>query len=67
MQSWLTTTYPDLWLLFLGALFMGVVLLCPDGVVGTLRRALVWGRSRSRALRTGVAVAGAPPSRGLAR
>jgi urea transport system permease protein len=34
MQSWLTTSYPDLWLLFLGALFMGVVLFFPDGVLG---------------------------------
>jgi urea transport system permease protein len=34
IQSWLTTSYPDLWLLFLGALFMGVVLFFPDGVVG---------------------------------
>ena len=29
IQSWLTTSYPDLWLLFLGALFMGVVLFIP--------------------------------------
>ena len=38
MQSWLTTSYPDLWLLFLGALFMSVVLFIPDGVVGALAR-----------------------------
>src|SRR5437763_15572410 len=38
MQSWLTTSYPDLWLLFLGALFMGVVLFIPDGVVGVAGR-----------------------------
>ena len=38
IQSWLTTSYPDLWLLFLGALFMGVVLFVPDGVVGMLAR-----------------------------
>ena len=38
MQSWLTTSYPDLWLLFLGALFMGAVLFFPDGVVGAFRR-----------------------------
>jgi urea transport system permease protein len=38
IQSWLTTSYPDLWLLFLGALFMGVVLFFPDGVIGTLQR-----------------------------
>ena len=39
MQSWLTTSYPDLWLVFLGALFMAVVLLMPDGVIGALVRA----------------------------
>jgi urea transport system permease protein len=38
IQSWLTTSYPDLWLLFLGALFMGVVLFFPDGVIGALSR-----------------------------
>ena len=39
MQSWLTTSYPDVWLLFLGGLFMGVVLFFPDGVVGAVARA----------------------------
>ena len=39
MQSWLTTSYPDLWLLFLGGLFMGVVLFFPDGIAGALARA----------------------------
>jgi urea transport system permease protein len=38
IQSWLTTSYPDLWLLFLGALFMSVVLFFPDGVVGAVSR-----------------------------
>ena len=38
IQSWLTTSYPDLWLLFLGALFMGVVLFFPDGLVGAAQR-----------------------------
>src|SRR6185369_13196416 len=38
MQSWLTTSYPDFWLLFLGALFMGVVLFFPDGALGALQR-----------------------------
>jgi urea transport system permease protein len=43
IQSWLTTSYPDLWLLFLGALFMGVVLFFPDGVIGAIQRlAYVW-------------------------
>jgi urea transport system permease protein len=39
MQSWLTTSYPDLWLLFLGGLFMGVVLFFPDGLAGAVGRA----------------------------
>jgi urea transport system permease protein len=39
IQSWLTTSYPDVWLLFLGALFMGVVLFFPDGVLGAMGRA----------------------------
>src|SRR5262245_30182874 len=38
IQSWLTTSYPDVWLLFLGALFMGVVLFFPDGVLGFAAR-----------------------------
>jgi urea transport system permease protein len=38
LQSWLTTSYPDLWLLVLGALFMGVVLFFPDGVVGAVQQ-----------------------------
>ena len=44
VQSWLTTSYPDLWLLFLGALFMGAVLFFPDGAVGALGR--LWARAR---------------------
>jgi len=38
LQSILTTRYPDLWLLVLGSLFVGVVLILPDGVVGGARR-----------------------------
>jgi urea transport system permease protein len=38
LQSILTTTYPDLWLLVLGGLFVAVVLFFPDGVVGGARR-----------------------------
>jgi urea transport system permease protein len=40
LQSILTTSYPDLWLLALGSLFIGVVLFFPDGVVGGARRLL---------------------------
>jgi len=54
IQSWLTTSYPDLWLLFLGALFMGAVLFFPDGVLSALGRLgarllrLVPGQKRAR-------------------
>jgi urea transport system permease protein len=56
IQSWLTTSYPDLWLLFLGGLFMGVVLFFPDGLSGAIARA----GSRLRAL------GGRPPAEVLA-
>jgi urea transport system permease protein len=56
IQSWLTTSYPDLWLLFLGGLFMGVVLFFPDGAAGAVgrggRRLLVLGRRPARVLAT---------------
>ena len=38
LQSLLTTHYPDLWLLVLGGMFVGVVLFFPEGVVGTAQR-----------------------------
>jgi urea transport system permease protein len=48
LQSILTTSYPDLWLLVLGGLFIGVVLFFPDGVVGTARAAAArLGRARA--------------------
>ena len=55
MQSWLTTSYPDLWLLFLGALFMGVVLFFPDGVLGAAPAPAASSaqRLRGRAVRDG--------------
>jgi urea transport system permease protein len=58
MQSWLTTSYPDVWLFFLGALFMGVVLFFPDGILGAIARLAqrVWNRGG----------AGAPAARTLA-
>ncbi|HMA06503.1 MAG TPA: urea ABC transporter permease subunit UrtC [Ramlibacter sp.] len=33
-KSWLTVTAPEFWLYFLGALFIGVTLFLPNGVVG---------------------------------
>jgi urea transport system permease protein len=37
-KSWFTVAFPEFWLLFLGALFVGVTLLLPDGLVGLGRR-----------------------------
>ncbi|HYS19386.1 MAG TPA: urea ABC transporter permease subunit UrtC [Candidatus Binatia bacterium] len=51
IQSWLTTSYPDFWLLFLGGLFMGAVLFFPDGIVGALGR--LSGRVRRMMTRRG--------------
>jgi len=51
IQSWLTTSYPDFWLLFLGGLFMGAVLFFPDGIVGALVR--LSGRARRMMTRRG--------------
>jgi len=36
-KSWLTVTYPEFWLYFLGALFIGVTLFLPNGVVGLVK------------------------------
>jgi urea transport system permease protein len=37
-KSWLTVTYPEFWLYFLGALFIGVTLFLPQGVVGLMKK-----------------------------
>ena len=37
-KSWLTVAYPEFWLYFLGALFIGVTLYLPDGVVGLIKK-----------------------------
>ncbi|NOX21059.1 MAG: urea ABC transporter permease subunit UrtC [Nitrospirae bacterium] len=37
-KSYLSETFPDLWLYFLGALFIGVVLFFPKGIVGAFAR-----------------------------
>ncbi len=35
-KTWLSEAFPDIWLYFQGALFVGVVLLFPNGIVGIL-------------------------------
>jgi hypothetical protein len=34
MKSWATRAYPDLWLIFLGVLFIIVPIFMPKGIVG---------------------------------
>jgi urea transport system permease protein len=37
-KSWLTVAYPEYWLYFLGALFIGVTLFLPQGIVGLVKK-----------------------------
>ena len=37
-KSWLTVAYPEFWLYFLGALFIGVTLYLPHGVMGLVKK-----------------------------
>jgi urea transport system permease protein len=49
LKSWATQAYPDLWLLFLGLLFIIVVLFLPGGIVSLPSRLLpLWRRLRAR-------------------
>jgi urea transport system permease protein len=57
LQSILTTSYPDLWLLVLGGMFVGVVLFFPDGVVGTAQKLIA---RLSPQQRTAAPVTGGP-------
>jgi urea transport system permease protein len=44
-KTWLTGAAPDIWLFFLGGLFIAVTVLLPKGIVGSLdqwRARIVW-------------------------
>jgi urea transport system permease protein len=43
-KSWFTMVFPEFWLYFLGALFVGVTLFLPKGILGLLAR---WQRDKS--------------------
>jgi len=45
-KSWLTVSAPEFWLYFLGALFIGVTLFLPQGVVGLVRQMRGWRRAK---------------------
>ena len=39
-KSYLSEQFPEIWLYFLGALFIGAVVLFPTGIVGTIREGI---------------------------
>lgn len=47
LKSWATRAYPDLWLFFLGGLFIIVVLLLPGGIVSLPARFSHWRKTRA--------------------
>jgi hypothetical protein len=60
-KTWFTVAYPELWLYFLGLLFVVVTLLLPRGLMGladTLRGRSAGAATRSAALETGAQEAG---------
>lgn len=50
MKSYLSETFPEIWLYFLGALFIGVVLFLPNGLAGLFDRVRfdAWRRSLAK-------------------
>ena len=49
LKSWATRAYPDLWLFFLGGMFIIVVLLLPGGIVSLPGRISAWRNNRRAA------------------
>jgi urea transport system permease protein len=49
LKSWATRAYPDLWLIFLGGLFILVVLFMPKGIVGLPGQIRDWLAKRRKA------------------
>ncbi|MFT4190961.1 MAG: urea ABC transporter permease subunit UrtC [Comamonas sp.] len=45
-KSWFTAAYPEIWLYFLGGLFIAVTLFMPQGIAGLVRR---WTRRKTAA------------------
>jgi urea transport system permease protein len=41
-RSYLSESFPEFWLFFLGGLFIGAVVLFPNGIVGSVRDAIAW-------------------------
>lgn len=70
MKSWATRAYPDMWLLFLGTLFVLVTLFMPKGLVGLPDQIRTWKSGFSRRQDQRRRLESAPPltmERNLAR
>jgi len=61
-RSYLSESFTDIWLYFLGSLFIGSVVLFPAGIVGTAKEGYDWVMRRLATLRAG----GAMPAPGTA-
>jgi urea transport system permease protein len=64
-RSYLSEEFPDIWLYFLGSLFIGTVVLFPTGIVGTVREAIDWVKARMGSLPGRGATTGTTPAVGL--
>jgi urea transport system permease protein len=66
LKSWATRAYPDMWLLFLGTLFVLVTLFLPKGLVGLPAQLGTWkGRLRKREKESEAKKAEGTPSIGI--
>jgi urea transport system permease protein len=52
LKTWAQRAYPDLWLFFLGGLFIVVVLLLPGGIVSLPERVSTWWKRRAASAAT---------------
>jgi urea transport system permease protein len=59
-RSYLSEEFPEIWLYFLGGLFVGSVILFPHGIVGTVLQGLQWVKARLASARPAMGTATAP-------
>jgi urea transport system permease protein len=65
-RNWLSESYPDFWLFFLGGLFIGAVVLFPSGIAGTLRDGVNLLRRKLTSLRPPMRASGGPSASPMA-
>jgi urea transport system permease protein len=70
-RSYLSEEFPEIWLYFLGGLFVGAVILFPNGIVGSTLQGLQWlkarllGRMQSSGMQTTGATSPAASAQGV--